>query len=130
MSYFHVHFNIMNWIFTIDNFTMFCSVSGKITRTTRWNRGHIFAFRLLCIKPRARGRTAPTFHPARNRRRHESFLDCSGSAAQWYNVPTSSVSGGLGKLYMFVFHMCSARGELQPLVVLSVILNSITTCVR
>lgn len=50
---------------------MFCSVSGKITKTTQWNRGHIFVFRLLCIKPGAEGRMAPTFHPARNRSTRE-----------------------------------------------------------
>lgn len=66
------------------------------------------------------------FHPAHNRKRHERFLDFSGSAAQYYNIPTSSVSGGLGKMYTFVFQVCSARRELQPPVVLTVVQNSIT----
>lgn len=60
----------------------FAIFSGKITKTTQWNRGHIFAFRLLCIKPGAAARMAPTFHPARSGKRQERLLDFSGSAAR------------------------------------------------
>uniref|UniRef100_A0A674NIJ6 Tetratricopeptide repeat domain 39A n=1 Tax=Takifugu rubripes TaxID=31033 RepID=A0A674NIJ6_TAKRU len=41
------------------------------------------------------------------------------------NIAKSVVSGGLGTMYRFVFQVCSARRELQPHVVLTVVQNSL-----
>lgn len=109
------------WIYGIHK--LFCFVSGKITKTTQWNPGHTFAFRLPCIKPEVQGRMAPMFHPAHNREDMRAFrID----QVLQPNNAKSVVSGGLGKMYRFVFQVCSARRELQPRVVLTVVLNSIT----
>lgn len=51
------------------SWSSFFSVSGKITKTTRWNHGHTFVYRLLCTRPKAAGRTVSMCPPAHNKQR-------------------------------------------------------------
>lgn len=103
---------LLDYGFVAHTNLIFCFVSGKITKTIQWNQGHTFAFRLLCLKPEVQGRMAPMFPPAHNRKDMRAFRI---SPVLQPNIATSVVSGGLEKMYKFVFRCLLLIGNCSPM---------------